>query len=226
MKKITVFLSDDHNVFREALRFFLEASDIDVVGEAENGHKAVEETIRLQPDVVVMDIAMPLLNGLEAARRIARKVPNTKVLILSTYGDEHHLQQAVEAGAAGYLTKETASRDLLEAIREVCAGNVFFSPPIATRLLEQWQNRDAPPKSTTAPALTGRQTEVLQLVAEGHSNRRIAGLLSLSIKTVEKHRQAVMDKLNIHQTASLTRYAVSSGVVELKPYAQLAGHEH
>jgi DNA-binding NarL/FixJ family response regulator len=225
MKKITVFISDDHAVFREGLRLLLEATDdIEVIGEAENGPRAVGETKRLQPDVVLMDIAMPLLNGVEAARRIGREVPATKVLILSSYSGDQHVQQAVEAGAAGYLMKETASRDLLRAIREACKGNAFFSPPIARRLLKQWQEKflNGQPIRTKAIALTSRQTEVVQLIAEGHSTKQIAGLLSLSIKTVEKHRQGIMDKLHIHEIASLTRYAVSSGVVEsnYSPIAQ------
>jgi DNA-binding NarL/FixJ family response regulator len=224
MKPITVLLSDDHAVFREGLRLLLETTDdIDVIGDAENGHRAVDETKRLQPDVVLMDIAMPLLNGVEAARRIASEVPATKVLILSTYSDDQHVQQAIEAGVSGYLLKETASKDLFRAIREACKGNAFFSPPIARRLLKKWGNRDCECKTTDAPALTSRQTEVVQLIAEGYSSKQIAGLLALSTKTVEKHRQAIMDKLDIHEIATLTRYAVSSGVVESKPYAELAG---
>ena len=211
MKKITVFLSDDHAVFREGLRLLLEATgEIDVVGEAENGYKAVREARRLQPDVVLMDIAMPLLNGVQAARRIAREVPTTKVLILSTYSDDQHVQQAVEAGAAGYLVKQTASKDLLRAISETCKGRAFFSPAIARGSFKQSCNGDPP----AAPVLTWRQTEVLQLIAEGYSNKQMADLLFVSIKTVEKHRQLLMDKLDIHEIATLTRYAVSTGVVE------------
>jgi DNA-binding NarL/FixJ family response regulator len=215
MKKITVFLSDDHAVFREGLRLLLEATDdIQVVGEAENGHRAVGETKRLQPNVVLMDLAMPLLNGVEAARRIAREVPAAKVLILSSYNDDQHVHQAIGAGVSGYLMKETASKDVLRAIREAFKGNAFFSPPIARRLVKQWQNRDLQAQSAAAPALTTRQTEVVQLIAEGYSTKQIAGLLSVSSKTVEKHRQRAMDKLDIHEIASLTRYAVSTGVVE------------
>lgn len=216
MKKITVFLSDDHALFREGLRVLLEAEDdIEVIGEAENGQRAVGETKRLQPDVVLLDIAMPLLSGVEAARRIVREVPATKVLMLSTYSDDQHVRQAVEAGATGYLMKETASKDLLCAIREASKGNAYFSPPIAKRLLNQWPNQQSQSRSASLPALTSRQTEVVQLVAEGYSTKQIAGLLFVSAKTVEKHRQAVMDKLNIHDVASLTRYAVSAGVVDL-----------
>jgi len=215
MKKITVFLSDDHAVFREGLRLLLEATgEIDVIGEAEDGYRALRETRRLQPDVVLMDIAMPLLNGVEAARRIAREVPTTKVLILSTYGDDQHVQQAVKAGAAGYLMKQTASQDLLRAIRDTCKGGAFFGPAIARGSLKHSKNGDPQAKTTAAPVLTWRQTEVLQLIAEGYSNKQMAALMFVSIKTVEKHRQALMVKLDIHETATLTRYAVSTGVVE------------
>jgi DNA-binding NarL/FixJ family response regulator len=225
MKKITVFLCDDHALFREGLRLLLEsADDIEVIGEADNGYRAVGETKRLLPDVVLMDVAMPLLNGVEAARRIVSEVPATKVLILSTYSDDQHVQQAIGAGVAGYLMKETASKDLLRAIREAGNGTVYFSPPIAKRLLKQWQNRDPQAKPAPAPSLTGRQTEVVQLIAEGYSTKQIAGLLAISTKTVEKHRQSVMDKLNIHDVASLTRYAVSAGVVDLHPAPDSVKH--
>jgi two-component system, NarL family, nitrate/nitrite response regulator NarL len=211
MKKITVLLSDDHAVFREGLRFLLKATaDIDVIGEAENGHTAVCEAKRLQPDVVIMDIAMPRLNGLEAARRIARQVPASRVLMLSAYRDEQYAKQAFEAGAAGYIPKAFASEGLLQAIRQACKKNPSFRPPAARRRLKQRQKG----KSKIAPALSSRQSEVLQLVAEGHTNKQIARLLSLSVKTVEKHRQAVLDKLDIHETATLTRYAVSHGIVQ------------
>jgi len=217
MKKITVLLSDDHTLVREGLRLLLETTeDIQVVGEAANGHQSVRETKRLQPDVVLQDLAMPLLNGLEAARQIAREVPTAKVLILSAYTDDQYLEYAIEAGAAGYLMKETIGTDLLRAIREVAKGNAFFSPPVARRLLKQWQARSLNGASvrTKVTLLTSRQTEVLQLIAEGYATKQIAGLLSLSIKTVEKHRQDLMNTLNIHNIASLTRYAISSGVVE------------
>ena len=217
MKKITVLLSDDHAIVREGLRLLLEkADDIQVVGEAADGHQSVRETKRLQPDVVVLDLSMPLLNGLEAARQIAREVPSSLVLILSAYTADAYVEHAMKAGAAGYLMKETAGNDLLRAIREVAKGNAFFSPAVARRMLKQWQEKfpNGNPVKSKAPKLTSRQTEVLQLIAEGHATKQIAGLLSLSIKTVEKHRQDLMNTLNIHNIASLTRYAVSSGVVE------------
>lgn len=217
MKKITVLLSDDHTVVREGLRLLLEKeTDIQVVGEANNGQQSVREAKRLKPDVVLQDLSMPLLNGLEAARQIAREVPSARVLILSAYSDDAYIEHAVEAGAAGYLMKETAGDDLLRAIREIASGNAFFSPPVARRILKQWQERfpNGNPVKTKTSKLTSRQTEILQLIAEGYATKQIAGLLSLSIKTVEKHRQDLMNTLNIHNIASLTRYAVSSGVVE------------
>lgn len=191
-------------------------ADIQVVGEAADGHQAVRETKRLKPNVVVLDLSMPLLNGLEAARQIAKEVPSARVLILSAYTDDAYVEDAVKAGAAGYLVKQTAGHDLLRAVREVASGNAFFSPSVARRMLKQWQEKfpNGKPVKAKALALTSRQTEVLQLIAEGHATKQIAGLLSLSIKTVEKHRQDLMNTLNIHNIASLTRYAVSSGVVE------------
>ena len=215
MQKITVLLGDDHAVVREGLRSLLDASgDFAVIGEAENGLRVVSEAIRLQPDVVVLDIAMPLLNGITATRKIAVEVPAAKVLMLTSYNDDHSLQQAIAAGAVGYLTKEAASENLLEAIREIGKGNPFFSPPIAARLLKQWLNRGVEAKSRPGPLLTTRQTEVLQLIAEGYATKQIADVLSLSKKCVEKHRQNLMDKLGLHKVALLTRFAASSGTIE------------
>ena len=217
MKTITVLVCDDHAIVREGLRALLEAAgDMHVIGEAEDGRQAVLETKRLLPDVVLMDLAMPLLNGVEAARQIAHEAPSASVLILSSYSDDGHLRQAVEAGVAGYLMKESAGDDLLEAVREARNGGASFSPPLYNRLLKEW--RGGPPDSGSPKpgnvTLSRRQAEVLQLIAEGHVTKQIAGLLSVSIKTVEKHRQTLMEKLDLHNIASLTRYAVSSGVIE------------
>jgi len=165
----------------------------------------------------VLDVAMPLLNGLEATRQILRDVPNTKVLILSSYSDDEYVHQLIEAGAIGYLVKQTAAQDLMKAIREASKGNAFFSPAISKRLLEQY--REAFVSGTTikrnVSSLTSREMEVLQLIAEGYANKQIADELSISVKTVEKHRQQLMEKLNLHDVASLTRYAVSKGIVEV-----------
>lgn len=219
MEKMKVLLAEDHTVVRQGLRALLAAEeDIDIVGEAENGRQAVQMVKRLEPDVVVMDIAMPVLNGLEATRQISRATPNTKVLVLSSYNDDEYVQQVTEAGAAGYLVKQSAANDLIKAIREVYRGNAFFSPSIAKRLRDQCRDALANGR-TTGPKrpdhLTTREAEVLQLIAEGRANKQIASELCISIKTVEKHRQQVMNKLNIHDVAGLTRHAIAKGIIEI-----------
>ncbi len=216
MKKITVLLADDHTVVRQGLRALLKAEeDIEVIGDAENGRLAVNLVKKAPPDVVLMDVAMPLMNGLEATRQILKTAPNTKVLVLTSYGDDDCVEQLMRAGAAGYLIKQTAANDLLKAIREVQRGNAFFSPSIAKRLRDQCRQAftNGQPVKRSGD-LTSRESEVLQLIAEGFSNKQIAAELSISIKTVEKHRQQVMNKLNIHDVAGLTRYAISKGLVE------------
>jgi DNA-binding NarL/FixJ family response regulator len=216
MKKIGVLLVDDHTVVRQGLRALLNSEeDIEVIGEAENGRQAVVQARKTPPDVVVMDVAMPLLNGLEATRQILKFLPSTKVLVLTSYGDDECVEQLMQAGAAGYLIKQTAANDLLKAIREVQRGNAFFSPAIAKRLRDQCREAfttGQPMRKATE--LTSREAEVLQLIAEGFSNKQIAAELCISIKTVEKHRQQVMNKLNIHDVAGLTRHAISKGMVE------------
>jgi DNA-binding NarL/FixJ family response regulator len=216
MKKIGVLLVDDHTVVRQGLRALLASEeDIEVIGEAENGRQAVMLAKKTPADVVIMDVAMPLLNGLEATRQILKLSPAPKVLVLTSYGDDECVEQMMQAGASGYLIKQTAANDLLKAIREVQRGNAFFSPAIAKRLRDQC--RDAFTNGRTTKKLgelTTREAEVLQLIAEGFSNKQIAGELTISIKTVEKHRQQVMNKLGIHDVAGLTRYAISKGMVE------------
>ncbi len=217
METITVLLADDHTVVRQGLKLLLGAEpDIEVVAEAENGRQAVELTKKLLPDVVVMDIAMPVLNGLEATRQIMRAVAATKVLALSSYSDEAYVRQITQAGAAGYLLKQTASGNLLMAIREVHKGNAYFDPLVAMKLRDQCRGiRSSETRGhKSEPHLTTREAEVLQLIAEGRANKQIAADLSISIKTVEKHRQQVMNKLGIHDIAGLTRYAISKGIIE------------
>ncbi len=217
MKRITVLLAEDHEIVRQGLRKLLEAeADIEVVGEAETGRQAVAQTKKLRPDVVVMDIAMPLLNGLEATRQIRLAVPDTKVLILSAHSDDAYVEQVAVLGAAGYLIKQTSADLLSKAIREVHKGNPFFSPAIARQLHNHYQES---PDHTglvkrKSEHLTSREMEVLQLIAEGQPNKQVAAGLGISVKTVEKHRQRLMEKLNIHDTAGLTRYAVSAGIIE------------
>ena len=217
MAKITVLLADDHTVVRQGLRALLAGeADIEIVGEAENGRQAVQLVKKLLPDVVVMDLAMPVLNGLEATWQIVRAVPAAKVLVLSSYGDDQHVQQLTKAGAAGYLVKQGAANDLIKAIREVHLGRSYFSPAIARRLHDQ--NREAflggQSSRKRVHQLTTREAEVLQLIAEGHPNKQIAAELCISPKTVEKHRQQVMRKLGIHDVAGLTRHAIATGMIE------------
>lgn len=203
-------------VVREGLRSLVEAEgDIQVVGEAQTGRQAVQLTRKLRPAVVVMDIAMPLLNGLEATRQILQAVPTTKVLILSAHSDDEYVEQVLAAGAAGYLIKQTSAHVLSRAIREVEKGNSFFSASISKRLKDQSRKPLVPGHSPKKAAkLSSRELEVLQLVAEGKSNKETAAELEISIKTVEKHRQHLMEKLNIHDTATLTRYAIAAGIIE------------
>ena len=217
MEKIRVILADDHTVVRQGLRALLASEgDIEVVGEAENGRQAIQLVKKLLPDVAVMDIAMPVLNGLEATRQITRAAPATKVLVLSSYSDDDYVQQLTQAGAAGYLVKQTAANELLKAIREAHRGNAYFSPAIAKRLRDQCREAfvSGEPGRRRPDYLTTREAEVLQLIAEGQANKQIAAELCISIKTVEKHRQQVMNKLNIHDVAGLTRHAISKGIIE------------
>jgi DNA-binding NarL/FixJ family response regulator len=225
MKKISVLLVDDHTVVRQGLRALLTAEeDMEVVGEAENGREAVVMAGKTAPEIVLMDVAMPLLNGLEATRRILKILPGAKVLVLTSYGDDECVEQLMQAGASGYLIKQTAANDLLRAIREVNRGNAFFSPTIAKHLRDQSREVfPGGPSPRKAGELTSRETEVLQLIAEGFSNKQIASELNISIKTVEKHRQQVMNKLNIHDVAGLTRYALSKGMVERRGTPTRAG---
>jgi DNA-binding NarL/FixJ family response regulator len=217
MKKITVLLAEDHTIVREGFRKMLEMEDdIEVAGEAQDGRQAVALVHKLRPAVVLMDIAMPLLNGLEATRQVLKAIPATKVLILSAHSDDAYVQSATESGAVGFLLKQTSAHDVCRAIREVHKGNTFFSPSISRR-----QDRLHPPMPgragllhKKAAQLTSREMEVLQLIAEGKANKETASELGISMKTVEKHRENLMSKLDIHDTAGLTRYAISAGIIE------------
>lgn len=217
MKKITVLLAEDHTVVREGFRRMLELEpDIEVIGEAPDGREAVAMAVKLRPDVVLMDIAMPHLNGLEATRQLLKAVPAAKVLILSAHGDDAYVENATESGARGFLLKQTSSHDVCRAIREVHHGKSFFSSPVSDRLERlNPKSRDRAGvlrKQTTK--LTSREMEVLQLIAEGQANKQIASSLAISAKTVEKHRARLMEKLSIHDTAGLTRYAIGAGIIE------------
>jgi DNA-binding NarL/FixJ family response regulator len=220
MQKIRVLIADDHTLMRQGLRALLGPEvDIEVIAEAGTGREAVHLARTLEPDVVLMDIAMPLLSGLEATRQIARLVPRSRVLILSSYSDDEYVHQLTERGAAGYLLKQTAFMDVVRAIREVKNGNAFYSPAISKRLSDHYREtviRGVPVKKRS-DLLTSREVEILQRIAEGGGNKQIAAELGIGIKTVERHRQRLMNKLAIHDIAGLTRYAIAKGLVETKP---------
>lgn len=216
-KRITVLLADDHTVVREGLRVLLGLEeDIEVVGEAQTGRQAVELVKEFHPEAVVMDIAMPLLNGFEATRQILKAAPATRVLILSAYSDDAYVEEVIAMGAAGYLRKQSSGKLLSRAIREIQKGNKFFSPSIAKRLRDL--HRKSPDRrgrlKERVVGLSSREMEILQMIAEGKVNKETALELGISIKTVEKHRQHLMEKLNIHDVAGLTRYAISAGIIE------------
>lgn len=217
MNSIRVLLAEDHTVIRQGLDALLaRETDIAVVGEAETGRRAVQLVAELRPDVVLMDIGMPLLNGLEATRQILRDFPDTKVIILSAHEGESYIEQVRELGSVGFLIKDTSSEDLVRAIRETRAGKVFWSPSIAQRIEASLSNfnREGRPE-TKRNRLSSREIEVLQLIAEGKANKQIAAELGISVKTVEKHRQHIMEKLDIHDVSGLTRYAISAGIVQI-----------
>jgi len=217
MKRITVLLAEDHMIVREGFRKMLELEDdLEIVGEAEDGRQAVAMAKKLRPAVVLMDIAMPRLNGLEATRQVLKAVPTTKVLMLSAHSDDAYVKTATEAGAVGFLLKQTSSHDVCRAIREVQNGKTFFSPTISRRLgrLNPQSPDRAGVLNKKATPLTSREVEVLQLIAEGKANKETAAELGIGTKTVEKHREHLMEKLDIHDTAGLTRYAISAGIIE------------
>ena len=220
MKRITVLLAEDHTIVREGFRKMLELEDdLEVVGEAQDGRQAIALAKKLHPAVVLMDIAMPLLNGLEATRQILKEEPATKVLILSAHNDDAYIKTATESGAVGFLLKQSSSHDVSDAIREVQNGKAFFSPSIATHL-NHLHSRSLDSGGSfhwKDTQLSLREMTVLRLVAEGKANKEIATELGISVKTVEKHRDHLMQKLDIHDTAGLTRYAISMGIIENSP---------
>jgi DNA-binding NarL/FixJ family response regulator len=216
MKHIKVLLAEDHMIVRQGLRSLLEAEgDMEIVCEAETGREAVRLARQFLPDVILIDVAMPLLNGLLASRQILEILPSSRILILSAHEDEAYLEHAMETGVAGYLVKQTSAHILAHAVRTVAAGKPYFSPSLTKRLPQYEISKDGTKvRKLAASRLTPRESEVLQLVAEGLANRQTAEELGISVKTVEKHRQAIMDKLHVHDTAGLTRYAIAAGIIE------------
>lgn len=215
MKKITVLLADDHRVLREGIRSLLEkAPDIEVVGEAGDGGEAVVKAQQLAPDVVLMDITMPGVNGLEATRQIKASRPGTNVLILTMHESNQYISQFLRSGASGYVLKDTAASELVGAIRAVCQGDVFLYPSIARKLLEEYLLKvKRGEEEGSYDGLTNREREVLKMVAEGRSNKEIADTLSLSVRTVQAHRANLMGKLHMHDRTELVRYAIRKGLI-------------
>lgn len=215
---IRVLLADDHTIVREGVRLCLEAmGDIAVIAEAADGQEAVQLAAELRPDVAVVDLTMPRLSGVEAIRQIRRDAPDTDVVVLSVHDSEAYVVQALRAGAAGYVLKRNAATELAAAIRAAHDGQAYLHPSIARRVIDDYLSRiHASDDAVSEPheRLTPREREVLQLVAEGHSTRAIAGLLSLSTKTVEHHRASIMTKLGLHGQTELVKYAIRAGLVE------------
>ena len=215
MSTIRILLGDDHTVIRSGLRLLLERQpDMTVVGEAEDGRQAVDLAEQQKPDVVVIDIAMPNLNGIEAARQIASHQPKTAIVVLSMHSDESYVMRALKAGARAYLLKDSAEEDLIRAIRAVHEGKSFFSPRISKLLLEDYVRQlRQKGEEDSYELLTNREREILQLLAEGNSNKDVANLLNLSLYTVETHRAHILQKLGLHTVPELILYAVRKGII-------------
>jgi two-component system response regulator NreC len=215
MAALRILLADDHTLIRQGLRKLIEVRpEWDVVAEAGNGRDAVRAALDLKPHVAILDIAMPLLNGIEATRQIVRRAPEVRVLVLSMYADEDYVTQVMKAGAAGYLLKDSADTDLMQAVSAVAEGKSFFSPAIAKTMLDEYVRHLAERGITDRyDSLSEREREVFQLIAEGRSNKQIAELLFLSVSTVETHRAHIMEKLDVHNAAEMVLYAVRKGVI-------------
>jgi two-component system, NarL family, response regulator NreC len=211
MSKIRIVLADDHSVVRQGFRRILEAQpDMEIVGEASNGKEALESAAKFTPDVVVMDVAMPELNGIEATRRMAEVAPRTRVLALSMHKDSVYVREILRAGARGYLLKDAVDEDLIAAVRAVSRGEGYLSPGVADAVLTDYRQHVTDP----IDLLTSREREVLQLIAEGRTNKEIATTLNLSVYTVDAHRGRIMEKLNLHSTGELVRFAIRKGLVD------------
>jgi DNA-binding NarL/FixJ family response regulator len=215
MGKLKILIADDHTLVRQGLRKILEAQPgWEVVAEAGDGREAVQQASQLRPDVVILDLAMPRLNGVEAVQQIERRAPGVRVLVLSMYADEAYVTRAVRAGAAGYLLKDSADTDLIRAVTAVAQGKSFFSPTVARIILDEY-GRQLAAKGVTDrfDTLSEREREVFQLIAEGYTNKEVADLLHISPATVETHRAHIMEKLDLHSTAELVLCAVRKGVI-------------
>lgn len=205
-----IVLADDHVLVRQGLKSLLEREHFQVMAEASDGQDAVRLTEAHQPDIAILDISMPTLNGIDAARGLSRSAPKTKVILLTQHEEEQYIHEALEAGVKGYVLKNQVANDLIQAIRQVCRGEFYLSPGISRAVMEAYRNKSERP----ADPLTVRERQVLQLIAEGKSTRDTASVLGISVKTAESHRMRLMQKLNIHETASLVRYAVRRGLIQ------------
>lgn len=216
MNQIRVLLVDDHNILREGLRALLEREpDMRVIGEAEDGRAAVEQARHLKPDIVVMDVAMPLLNGIEATRQIKCLPHKINVIVLSMYDDERYIRQALTAGAMGYILKDALARELIDAIRAVSRGEAVLSSAITRLVIEDYLRFGDIEPTNQAECLTPREREVLQLIAEGYTNKQIGEILNISIKTVQVHRTNMMKKLDLHDRGELIKYAIQKKIIEI-----------
>jgi DNA-binding NarL/FixJ family response regulator len=214
MEKIKLLLVDDHAVMRDGIRALLSLhNDIEIVGEAATGQEAVLKAGELAPDVIIMDIAMPGMDGLEATRRIIKQNPKVRLLILTQHDDKEYILSAIKAGCSGYLPKRALGSELVSAIRSVYRGDSFLYPSVATALITDYRNQA--PSGDSYDQLTPREREILKLIAEGHTSREIAGMLFISLKTVMGHRTKMMDKLGIHNRTELIKYAMRKGVLSL-----------
>jgi len=205
-----ILLADDHALIRQGLRTLLEGHGFQVVCEASDGQEALRSAQKAQPDVAVLDISMPVLNGVDTARELKKSLPNTKVLLLTQHDEDQYVTEALRAGAKGYVLKSQAAEDLVHAIREVCRGSVYLSPNISRTVVDAYLSK----KYASTDPLSGRERQVLQLVGEGKSTKDIATQLGISVKTAESHRARLMKKLDIHETASLVRYAIRRGLIQ------------
>jgi len=211
MKRIRILLADDHAVVRRGFQMILaEQSDMEIVGEAGNGREVLELAAKLKPDVVVMDVAMPELNGIEATRRMAESAPRARVLALSMHKDSVYVREILRAGARGYLLKDSVAADLVSAVRAVASGEGYLSPGVSDAVLDDYRRHVTNP----IDRLTSREREVLQMLAEGKTNKDIAAILNLSVYTVDAHRGRIMEKLNLHSINELVRFAVRNGLID------------
>jgi len=215
-RPIRIILADDHTIVRQGLARLLEDQpDLKVVGEAINGRIAVKKALELKPDVIIMDIAMPLMNGIEAAKRIRKHLPKTKILILSMYSHEHYIHELLETGISGYLLKDSSGRDIIQAIHAAMNDETFLSPSISKMVVDSYLSpRKVSSREERFKKLTNREREVFQLIAEGHSTRQISNMLYVSISTVKSHRSKIMEKLLIDSPVHLVHFAIQLGLVD------------